>query len=233
MRDPPLTSSGEPRQLHFLHIGKTGGTAIRHALRPFSDGPAARITLHQHHTTLAEIPPGDRVMFTLRDPAARFVSGFNSRLRQGRPRFDIPWRPEEAEAFRAFPTANDLANALSSRDIGQKTQAMAAMRSIRHVQRRYGYWLKDLGYLRTRWACIDWIGRTETLTRDFAVLKTMLCLPPDCELPSELVLAHKRDDTDHVHLDETGQRNIRAWYAADYLLLRHCCPFIGRDLQKA
>jgi hypothetical protein len=57
---------------HFLHVGKTGGTAVKHALQPI----AARfgIVLHPHPTTLPEVPAGEFFFFFLRDPAARFAT---------------------------------------------------------------------------------------------------------------------------------------------------------------
>ena len=88
--------------LHFLHIGKTGGSAVKEAIagRP-------GIALHEHGARLRDIPQGEPVFFTVREPLARYVSAFNSRLRAGRPRYDVPWSPDEAKAFAAGELPSD------------------------------------------------------------------------------------------------------------------------------
>ena len=40
------------RLVHVLHVGKTGGTAIRHALRDLPLVNGFRFILHPHHMTL-------------------------------------------------------------------------------------------------------------------------------------------------------------------------------------
>ena len=72
-------------------------------------------------------------MFFIRDPLSRFVSAFNSRLREGRPRYHYPWREEERIAFAVFRTPDQLGSALSSDDPAQREQAEQAMRSIGHL----------------------------------------------------------------------------------------------------
>ena len=61
--------------VHFLHIRKTGGMALKAALSPVA---AERgLLLREHGTALAKVPKGERAVFVVRDPVARFVSGFN------------------------------------------------------------------------------------------------------------------------------------------------------------
>ena len=70
--------------LHFLHIGKTGGTAIKYALRTAgwacwaseykkksAEMPETRyghLILHRHFFGLQELEPEDYLFFSLRDP---------------------------------------------------------------------------------------------------------------------------------------------------------------------
>ena len=110
---------------HFLHIGKTGGTAVKHALEPFA--AEFGIVLHPHGTTLSHVPAGEHAFFFLREPVARFVSGFNSRKRRGRPRYDYPWTENEQWAFERFATPDDLARSLSSPDPAVAEAAATAM----------------------------------------------------------------------------------------------------------
>jgi hypothetical protein len=72
----------QPR-ISFIHVRKTGGNAIKHMLRDDE-----RFELHKHELTLTKIwrdDPNRKVFFVVRDPVSRFISGFNSRLRNGGP----------------------------------------------------------------------------------------------------------------------------------------------------
>ena len=88
------TRAGRP--VHFLHIGKTGGTAFKHAITTARRQNARlgaltpALHLHPHTVHLRDIPKGDRFFFFLRDPISRFVSGFYSRKNQGHPRHFVP-----------------------------------------------------------------------------------------------------------------------------------------------
>src|SRR3954469_17965151 len=110
---------------HLLHIGKTGGNALKHALCPYNTGGSLDIVFHPHAVGLSDVPVGESVLFMLRDPVNRFVSGFNSRRRRGRPLNNAEWNRDEAAAFAAFPTANDLAEALSMEQDGRHAAAVA------------------------------------------------------------------------------------------------------------
>jgi hypothetical protein len=60
------------RPLHFLHIGKTGGTAIKHAIGPLAS--IKNLVLHPHSVRLSDIPAGERVFFCL-TPSAPPAAG--------------------------------------------------------------------------------------------------------------------------------------------------------------
>jgi hypothetical protein len=125
----------------FIHIGKTGGTYVKQVIRHNLDAPAKIIL--PGHIPLAELEATHtsrlRFCFVFRDPMARFVSGFYSRLRMGRPLRKVKWSTQEAVAFNFFPTANALAEALNSSDDRLKSAAIFAMGAIRHVHRGYGF----------------------------------------------------------------------------------------------
>jgi hypothetical protein len=209
------------RRVHFLHIGKTGGTAIRYALSPhLTSIRGIEIILHPHETTLADIPVGEKAIFALRDPIDRFVSGFNSRRRRGPPH-NVEWTAAEEAAFGSFVTPNDLAVALSAPNAGKRAAAISAIRGIRHVNTRYSDWLRDVDYVQARHRDILWVGLTSRLSEDFAALSRILSLPPGCSLPHDRVTAHRRPDGDPIWLSDTGTRNVEAWYAGDYAFMRH------------
>jgi hypothetical protein len=199
--------------VHFLHIRKTGGMALKAALAPLAAGRELRLA--EHGTTLPKIPEGERVVFVVRDPVARFVSGFNSRLRQGRPLFDRPWNEAEAQAFARFKTPDALARALHA----DSAEALSAMRAIRHVNQPLSDWLVSDAYLRERLDDIVWVGRTETLADDLEEIKRRLDLPQELRLPQDDVSAHRTPEGMDVALSDTGRAAIARWYEADVRLL--------------
>lgn len=206
--------------MHFLHIGKTGGTAIKHAV--YSSAEKGVITLHVHTVFLRDVPVGEGVFFFLRDPVTRFVSGFNSRLRQGAPKFVRPWRPEEAVAFQHFQTPTALAEALSSPDEALRDRATAAMGAITHVKSSYYDWVGSDDYLGQRLDDVAVIGFQETLERDVAYLKSVGVMPHDGRLPGRADNAHRTPEGFETTLSALGRTNIEAWYARDIGLYARC-----------
>jgi hypothetical protein len=173
--------------VHFLHIGKTGGTAIRYALHSWGEqNNCYLLFFHPHRVTLEDIPRGEKVFFFLRDPVSRFVSGFLSRQRQGYPRYDSPWNRNERIAFRRFATPNDLASALSSP--GEKEAAVHAMKSITHVKDSFWHWFRNEQYFRARITDILFAGSQEHLSADFEILRSILGFPAVSSCPATIIV---------------------------------------------
>jgi hypothetical protein len=208
--------------INLLHIGKTGGTAVKTALSQAQ--PCARILLrlHPHPVRLCDIPKGEKVIFFLREPSRRFVSGFNTRQRQGRPRYDNPWEPRERIAFSRFHSANDLAVALSSHDADVRKAAEEAMRSIRHVRDSFYYWFVSDEYFTSRLDDVVFIGFQETLGMDFDRLKHLLGLPRDLRLPGDEVVAHRSPSAQPTTLSAEAKANLSRWYAMDLAFYSRC-----------
>jgi hypothetical protein len=208
--------------VHLLHIGKTGGTAVKHALKPYPVTTAYLIRRHGHRTELRQIPNGQGVIFFLRDPQTRFVSAFYSRLREGRPRYNNPWGADEKIIFERFPTPNHLALALSSEDDEERSLAEKAMRSIAHLRDSYFRWFGSEEYFMSRVADIFFIGFQETLNHDFQQLKSKLGLPSTLALPDDDVLAHRSPTDLDRTLETKAVQNLRRWYATDRKFVEFC-----------
>ncbi|MEJ2889485.1 hypothetical protein [Actinomycetospora aeridis] len=207
-------------RLHFLHIGKTGGTAIKAAFGR-SDVVTAthRLVLHDHGFGLDDVPPGERAVFVLRDPVSRFVSAFNSRRRQGRPRYDAPWTPQEAAAFAAFPTADSLARALD--DPRRRGAAQDAMRSIRHVRDPLTSFLGPPDTLPLdRIALVGSVVDLDAFAREL----TRLLGAPPVTLPTDPVAAHRAPPDSDTALSDRGRENVRRWYADDVAVIEALSP---------
>ncbi|WP_141667323.1 sulfotransferase family 2 domain-containing protein [Burkholderia cepacia] len=218
-----MTPSTDGSRIHFLHIGKTGGTALVHAIKSLgADGRDIRdVHLHGHAVRLPDIPVGEKVFFCLRNPITRYVSGFYSRLRKGRPRYQGEWTEGEAAAFARFGTADALARAIFSQDQAVSAAAHHAMRQIDHVKTSMWDWLISPAYLRSRAADIAFIAQQEWLTDDASVLSEILGLGP-LHLPDDEVDAHRNP----AHFDKTlcmqGEDNIRRWYRNDFDAIEVC-----------
>jgi hypothetical protein len=203
---------------HFLHLSKTGGTAVKAALRDATDAGRYHLVLHTHRTRLRDIPPGEKFFFFLRDPLARYTSGFYSRRREGRPRYDFPWSAAEAKAFGRFQTPNALALALAGRRLlnGPARKAMAA---IEHVRDGYTRWIDGPSELLSRSSDLLHVGFTETLEQDFEILKRKLGLPAELRLPEDPVASHRTPGHLDRALDERGRAALEKWYRKDYELI--------------
>jgi hypothetical protein len=209
-------------RIHFLHVGKTGGTAVKEALQGHLKINNRRIFLHSHDYSLMDVPEGDKVFFFLRDPISRFVSGFYSRKRKGRPRYYYPWSEEEEKAFNRFETPNELATALSDEQLEKQEAARYAMKSISHVQDFYLKWYGNESYFLSRLSDILLVGRQETLEQDFSRLKQLLDLPSHVRLPSKDQKAHKNPSHLDTDLEKEAIQNLSDWYASDYAFLELC-----------
>lgn len=220
------------RILHFLHIGKTGGTAVITTLQPHARDMAYVVRFHGHDKQLQDIPAGERVVFFLRDPLTRFVSGFNSRLRQGQPRNFYPWSPREKVIFERFPSPNHLALALESADAGEHAAAAQAMHEVFHLRPFCRQWFGSEAALLARRKDIFFIGFQETLAADFDRLKARLGLPADIPLPTDEVAAHRTPEHFDKKLEPQARENLQRWYAEDI----HCyqvCREIAAEMPAA
>lgn len=206
--------------IHFIHVGKTGGTAVKFALGPYAE--KYDILLHPHATKLADLPMDRDFFFFIRNPVTRFVSSFNSRLRKGRPRYNFEWLPEEALAFRRFPTPNSLGEALSDDNAGTRLQAIEAMRGIQHVNTTYGEWFKSFEEIEERGDKLLLIGSKEEMELDFERMKRILKLPAEVQLPKNPVYAHITPPELDAHVSETAVANLEKWYARDMAFYEKC-----------
>lgn len=214
--------------VHLLHIPKTGGTAVWHALETWTKRGRYDLIIHPHATLLRDVPKGERVAFFLRDPVTRFVSAFYSRQRQGRPHYNSPWSPGERRAFERFESPDALAVALAP-GAALRAEAEAAMDAIHHMKSAL-HWLSSEAYLLSRLPDLFHIGFQETLGADFERLKVQLVLPRSIALSDDAVVAHKNPAHLDYKLSDAGVAAVEAWYAAErsmYDLCRKLAPTVN------
>jgi Sulfotransferase family len=222
--------------VHFIHVGKSGGTALRHgvlAVRELRGGdtlesPWGEVYAHRgHRRRLSDTPEGDVVVFSLRDPITRFVSGFYSRLNKGAPRHFREWSEEERQSFEWFQTPVELADALAVPRGELHDRAAFAMRNIRQLKRRLTHWTGKPNYFRQNTDKVLYIARQETLDEDWEKLKELLGFPPEIMLPRDDIAAHRTSYPRDVAISERGRLALRQWYSEDFKVL-----LIAEDLRK-
>lgn len=201
-------------QVGFLHVPKTGGSAIIAALRPFSaPGKPSAIRSWGHSHSLATVS-SERIFFCVREPIERAVSAFYSRKRQGKPRYNSPHSESEARAFKAFPEFEDLVMGLRKGD----SRAMSAYTSITHL-RPLSRWLCSKDTLNK--PNVVFIAETDYLTRDWPRMKHLLELPDAATLPIDPVASHKAPNAP-PELSVQSQKYLRKFLTSDYELYEEC-----------
>lgn len=210
----------------LLHIGKTGGTAANTVIKANNKLEVGEfVNCYKHRVGLQDVHNDnmcERVMFFIREPVARYISAFNSRLRMGYPRHHGEWSPREEVAFSHFKTPNQLAEALSSEDEEMRQHAVDAMIGIRHLRRAYEHYLGSVELLEKEKDRIYFIAATESFGPDFDMMRKFLRVSPDIELPTDDYGAHRTPDGFEKTVSELGRKNVEAYYKTDYEIYNWC-----------
>lgn len=207
----------------LLHIGKTGGTSLGTLVRKLKVQDAdLQISKLGHRWTLEAVAkkrPNTKIGFVVREPASRFVSSFNSRLRSGRPSHERHWRTSEAIVYAFFPTANDLAEALCSDDERMKSAAQYAMQSIGHLSRGYEFHLGGIGVLKRlnkRIYCVcDIDDLNDRVFEFFAPLGF-----DEADIKGQFEHKHKGNSTSP--LSDLAVNNLRTVWAKEFEIYDYC-----------
>ncbi|WP_299970716.1 hypothetical protein [uncultured Roseobacter sp.] len=141
---PAKRTPDRPARTVFLTIGRTGGSQLKSLAQADGDRPEALYFGGHEDTLVSTIKRFGRarkLAFFFRDPQTRFTSGFNARLRQGRPCQEVSWSTAEAVAFSFFRTPNALAEALFAQDDYLKSAARFSAASIFHLKYGHAHYL--------------------------------------------------------------------------------------------
>lgn len=173
----------------LLHLPKTGGVALSHAL-------GRHVHRMGHETLLEHLPIWPPIITIVRDPVARWVSAYDMVDRQRR---HVP------ESDR-WPDASAAAL-----DPEGRAWYETYWKPVFYPQTR---WLRDARYaLRRCW----YICHTETLDDDFATIREAIGAN-DCVMPIKASLRNQ-NQADKSVLTPEAQAAIREHYADDYELL--------------
>jgi hypothetical protein len=204
----------------FLHIGKNAGTEIADRMTMLNKSGEISFEKMDHSVRLRNLAPRQQYFFSIRDPVTRFVSGFYSRKRMGRPRLDLPWSRHESLSFRDFDHANDLAESLF-RDCSVGRDASAAMNSIFHINAFQADWFQGKGHFLELRPPI-WIIRVEHLEEDLRAFADRLGV----SLGDQNGRLHHNDYSNTPPLSRLAKSNLLRWYQRDVEFYRQCQHWI-------
>lgn len=222
-----MNNSIAPTSYGILHNRKTGGTALKHIiqLHQKKHPTAQHIICFGHEMNFPKFIktyPNAQAIFFIREPISRFISGFYSRLRQGRPHYNHPWKKAEKKAFARFDTPNKLAEALSSNNFIIRYRARQAMKSISHVKHTYIDFLGSVPFLQKNAHKIAFIGHQPELNTDFIYLRTLLNLDDSLYLSEDDMMTHRNPESLDKHLSTVAIDNLQKWYQDDFAIYAWC-----------
>lgn len=239
--------------VHFVHIGKTGGTAFKDAIKqklpdnwicsgkstpPSDDSIPLLFYGHGHGFNVGDGSPGDKYIFFVRDPVERWVSGFLSRLRQGCPSHCHRHNKED-KWFRIFPIPNALAEAL----VPGNSTATKANDVLRHTRDGFEHYLKHLKKYKDD---ILMVGQMHSAFHDINRFLHMYGIPPLVH-PIDFVHHNPKSLHNLTNLSHLGRCNLEEWLTKDYEImdflyaekfisfpyLRHCQRHRRMTLKKS
>ncbi len=198
--------------VHFLHIGKCAGTAIKDLATQINAIPhGPRIIGHGHSKKLADLPCDSKYFFSIRDPITRYYSAFYMRKSKEQPRLYREWSEGERNAYSTFTEANDLAESLFvDSDLG--TKAFFAMQSIGHLKSQHT-WFNLNEIINTRPPIC--IVRREKIDLDIAYLLKSLNIDDKLSLPADPVRSHRNNYDKSPPLSQKAKKNLEVWYSID------------------
>ncbi len=220
-----VTESPEPSgKTCFIHIGKTGGTFLKSlAATPGSEN--RKIFMGSHGdtllTTIEKFGRDRKVAFFFRNPADRFVSGFLSRLRQGRPTYNVNWTNGEAIAFSYFDHPNKLAEALFSDSEREKSAARYAFSQIFHLKQNYAHYLISRNFLEHEFRSGNIVVCCETHKLDDKIDKVLEILGVE-NVSSVGGSKNRNPEEVHTELSKKANLNLKKFWSTEYEIYETC-----------
>ena len=182
------------KPLHFLHLAKTGGTTIRSTIGDRTLGKFRmrnkifwkyypKVIFHSDVPQSFEKLPN--LVFFIRDPIARYQSGFeyakrilisNEKTVHKESFADDPAKKKQLESlFEQFSSFEEWIHCLSKTQDNIKHDFAASLKEAIPVLRMdYTYYFKDLQNVRMHSTKVIFIGSQETFTDDMKALKKLI-----------------------------------------------------------
>ena len=208
------------KKIRFLHIGKTGGSFIRDTIKQIDTHHKVRFLEHKDSQLKDN---NNKYIFFVRDPISRFISGFWSRYRKGKPKYNIEWTEDEEKAFKTFKTPNELAEALYSIKPNIRKEANDAMNAISHLRMDLSFYLKDIENINNCINNIFYVGQLENINNDLnnLILKLGYSTKTLKEEGDDSISQHKTPAKylERSEISIIGKKNIQRFYKNDYKII--------------
>lgn len=138
--------------VHYIHVGKTGGTSVKVALMSFGRKTRTHyFCLHGHGFRLKDVPEGDVVIITVRDVDAREHSAYRARK----------WKADHYGAVKRFLIG-----------MGRKELRQLELGYTKAHKPQSWYWLGAT--INLHMVCVL---RTENLSAEFEIMKQVFGIP--------------------------------------------------------
>jgi len=198
------------KKVHYLHIGRTGGTSLKKTIKNGYKTDEYIIKMRGHSISIDKISPLEPCFFFLRDPIDRFVSAFYEAAKKvGGPLHNgYKWtvEPNERAMLSKFKTPNELAEVICS----DKT-ALKYMNTVLHLRPFTNQYLPNY---KNRKHQVIFVGFFDSLSEDFERLKAILGLPENMRLAHEnKMVKNKRVD---LRLSPIAKANLLDFYSDDF-----------------
>lgn len=201
----------------FLHIPKTGGSSI---MRFFE----------QNHQLIKEMPvplfhswnlelinsyfPCMKLIFAIRDPLERTISGYQSRLRMGMPEYYVPWRQEEAISFCMYRSVEEFLDGLLEEGDYHVSATTYVLESIMAISWNYAYYFKDVNTLNQHSHMIGPIAEVSCLDEymKYLINHKIIRIQPGNQsenILTSLEHAHKSQQNSQSFLERYSQQDIQ------------------------
>lgn len=139
-------------KFEYIHIGRTAGTAFRLSI---SSNPtlSQKVNYNKHNITLPDLSPKSKIIFCVRDPVDRFVSGFYQRKNKLKRHISenqvSSWCKKEVAALDSYQDINHLLKELFSTDKIIRKNCLKKITNIMHIGRygSYWYWFKENDFI--------------------------------------------------------------------------------------
>ena len=200
----------------FLHIPKTGGSSI---MRFFESNYEAIKTMPVplfHSWTLDLINnyfPSMKLIFAIRDPLERTISGYQSRLRMGTPEYYVPWRNKEAIAFCMYRSVPEFLDGLLDDSDYHISATTYLLDSVMAISWNYNYYFNSAADVEKLGHCIGTIAELSSLDKlissliDNGIIQ-LNAEADQCQIKQNLLKAHRSKNSSDSYLKHYSSEDI-------------------------
>lgn len=202
------------QDFHFLHVTKAGGKLFKSIVKQETSRDYPSVMCHDHVIRRPDLPKSSRVVVGIRDPFARFVSGYYSPLRNVRGDVRSLSKPLQ-KFYSIYPAIDDAIVALANEE---------SQPSYLHLNPHLGIY-RSLKY---------WLGENESMTGVYFYETETLARKYGSKKYDQRTLTGPKDFEIDNNLAKTLTASLSSEYAFYEKLKENCINILpemtGNDL---